>query len=579
MNLIDALEILRRPLGGDVSSGKVFLACGFTPIHLKTFLEAELRLRFRRKRMTIETGLFGDLLGNVERLNSSGFDATIAVLEWADLDPRLGIRSLGGWQPSILPDIVASAERAAARLVSGLVRASGVAPVAVSMPTLPLPPLFYTQPGNAAAFELHLHQTVAALAVSLSEQANLRVLNSQELDELSAPARRLDVKSEIVTGFPYTLEHASALAESLARLIDDRAPRKGLITDLDDTLWAGIVGEDGVSGISWDLEHHTHMHGLYQQFLASLAGAGVLVAVASKNDPALVDEALQRSDLLVSRKDIFPLEVHWSQKSESVRRILETWNVGAGAVAFVDDSPMEAAEVKAAFPEMECLVFPKNDYEGVWKLLKNLRGMFGKPFLTDDDSLRLQSIRKNSAWRDTISSGVGSPDDFLKAAEGAITFNLSRDGGDKRAFELVNKTNQFNLNGKRFSESEWLRFFNDPAAFLLTAAYEDKYGALGKIAVLLGNKAGRQVNVSSWVMSCRAFSRRIEHQCLNYLFEELGAEEIVFDYRATPRNGPLREFFEAILGAPPVANARFSKELFAGSAPPLFHQVRKAVHV
>ena len=120
---------------------------------------------------------------------------------------------------------------------------------------------------------------------------------------------------------------------------------------------------------------------------------------------------------------------------------------------------------------------------------------------------------------------------------------MGADTRDNRAFELVNKTNQFNLNGKRFSESDWLSCLQDPAAFVLTASYEDKYGPLGKIAVVMGKAAGRKVYVSTWVMSCRAFSRRIEHQCLKYLFEKLDADEIVFDYEVTPRNGPIQDFF------------------------------------
>src|SRR5258708_40172043 len=105
---------------------------------------------------------------------------------------------------------------------------------------------------------------------------------------------RLDVQSELLSGFPYQLSHASALAELLAALVRNPIAKKGLITDLDDTLWAGILGESGVDGISWHLEQKAHIHGLNQQFLASLASAGVLIAVASKNDPALVEQAFER---------------------------------------------------------------------------------------------------------------------------------------------------------------------------------------------------------------------------------------------------------------------------------------------
>jgi FkbH-like protein len=580
VNLIDALEIWKRPVANGASRRRTFLACGFTPLHLKTLLQAELQLRSPETRIEIGTGLFGDLIGNLERLDPAGLEECFAVVEWADLDPRLGIRSLGGWQPSVLPDIVDSAERSAERLLAALGRAGAAVATVVSLPTLPLPPLFFTRPHSASAFELRLHQSVANLATGLSERRGIRILSSQILNEASPAERRLDVKSDVVTGFPYTLEHASAVAELLARLAESRPTKKGLITDLDDTLWSGILGEDGVNGVSWSLENGTHVHGLYQQFLASLAGAGVLIGVASKNDAALVNAAFERTDLRISRKDIFPVEANWSQKSESVKRILETWNVAADSVVFVDDSPMESAEVKAAFPEMECIVFPKSDYQRVWELLRYLRDLFGKQFLTGDDALRLDSIRKSGAWRESIVTRTASADDFLRAAGASITFNVSRDAGDARAFELVNKTNQFNLNGKRFSDSEWLEFFKDPGVFLLTVNYEDKYGALGKIGVLLGAKAARDVRVTAWVMSCRAFSRRIEHQCLNYLFEELGANELTFEYQATPRNGPLQEFFRTLLNVEPADGMRVSRDLFARNAPPLFHQVKKAaVHV
>lgn len=579
MKLIDALELLARPLPEDNPDFVVLLDCGFTPLHLQTLVAAHLQMLLPRNRVRVNAGIFGDLIGNIERFEPSMTQALAIAVEWTDLDSRLGIRTLGGWRPSGVSDIVKSAEKAAARLQQAILNASLGVPTVVCMPTLPLPPLFSTPPGHAASFELHLHQTVASLAASLSEQPTIRIVNPQLLDEISPRGDRFDVKSEVATGFPYAFQHASAVAKLIARLIDNQPPKKGLITDLDDTLWAGILGEDGVRGISWHLEHRTHMHGLYQQFTASLAGEGVLVGVASKNDPLIVEQAFDRSDLLISRKDIFPFEVHWSRKSDSVKRILDMWNVGADSVVFIDDSPMEVAQVKTAFPEMECIVFPKTDYQAIWELLKHLRSLFGKSVLSEDDLLRLGSIRKASTWRDSMQDAAGSADDFLKAAQASITFNLTHESGDRRAFELLNKTNQFNLNGQRLNESEWLTFFRDPAAFLLTVSYEDKYGALGKIAVLMGRRYGRQLRVNAWAISCRAFSRRIEHHCLKYLFEGLGADQIVFDYQPTPRNSVLREFFVSLLNGPPGKEMCLSRELFAENAPPLFHRVTQAVNV
>jgi FkbH-like protein len=387
------------------------------------------------------------------------------------------------------------------------------------------------------------------------------------------------VKSDLVTGFPYALHHASALGQLLAKLIHNRPPMKGLITDLDDTLWAGVVGEDGVDGISWHLDRHSQLHGLYQQFVASLAGAGVLVGVASKNDAAVVSQAFERDDLLVSKDDIFPFETHWSQKSESVRRILQVWNVGADSVLFIDDSPMEIAEVQANFPQMECRLFPKNDYQGTLDLLKHLRDMFGRWIVTEEDSLRLSSIRESGTWRGLGESAEMSSDAFLKSAEACIVFDGGHATGDTRALELVNKTNQFNLNGKRFSESEWRQFFTDPDAFMIMASYKDKYGRLGKIAVMMGKMRGKNVHLDGWVLSCRAFSRRIEHQCLKYLFDAMGANEVTFGYQTTPRNGPIQEFLTGLLAGPPATGARLTREQFVARVPGLFHRVEVTVHV
>lgn len=578
MKLIEALNLARRPVPETASETKIFLACGFTPLHLQAFLTAEMRVRMPENRITIETGLFGDLCGNLERIDGKEVDFLAVVVEWGDFDSRLALRTLGGWRPSQMGDILESATRTAARLKSGLTAASHSVPTIVCMPTLPLPPMFSCNPAQAGATETQLRHIVASLALSLSQESGIRVVSGQALDEGSPLEGRYNLKSDVLTGFPYTLPHASAIGEALSTLIQNRPPLKGLITDLDDTLWSGILGELGVECISWHLDARTQIHGLYQQFLASLSGAGVLIGVASKNDSAVVEQAFTRSDLLLSKDDIFPFEVHWSCKSESVERILKAWNIGADSVVFIDDSPMEVAEVKAAFPEMECLVFPRNDYDEFWRLLKHLREVFGKSMLTADDAIRLRSIRYASAWRDASQSRKNSHDDFLKAAEACVFFESAQPDGDARAFELLNKTNQFNLNGKRFSESEWRSFLKDPAAFILTVSYKDKFGSLGKIAVILGRTSARMAHINGWVMSCRAFSRRIEHQCLKYLFETLDADEITLDYQLTPRNGPLQEFLTELLGETPGETVRLSKEQFASKLPLLFHRLEGIVH-
>jgi FkbH-like protein len=356
----------------------------------------------------------------------------------------------------------------------------------------------------------------------------------------------------------------------LALLLAPPSPKKALITDLDGTLWRGLAGETGPENVSWDLESHSQIHGLYQKLLASLAGEGVLIGVASKNDPEVVRRTFERDDLLLQPDRIFPMEVHWDPKSGSVERILRTWNILAESVVFVDDSPMELAEVAAAHPGIECLLFPKADYAAAYELLRRLRDLFGKPRISPEDALRLESIRQAAPFE--RASGAAISETFLQEAEAVISFDFPP-GGDPRALELINKTNQFNLNGIRHTEAGWRARLSRPEAFLAVVSYRDKFGPLGKIAVIEGRRSGETIFVDSWVMSCRAFSRRIEHQCLQTLFERGSAREMVFAFQPTAKNGPLRDFFAALSGRTPDAPFALERSQFEERRPPLYHRV------
>ncbi|MGH9453110.1 MAG: HAD-IIIC family phosphatase, partial [Terriglobia bacterium] len=353
------------------------------------------------------------------------------------------------------------------------------------------------------------------------------------------------------------------------------APKKGLITDLDDTLWKGILGEVNVEGLAWDLDQHAQSHGLYQQVLASLAEAGILIAIASKNDPALVEEAFQKAKPILPRERIFPVEAGWGPKSESVAKILRSWNIGADSVVFVDDNPLDLAEVKAAYPVMECLPFPRDNEEAAYQLLHDLRDLFGKQAIFEEDAIRLASIRSAQVTLEATPSRGASTDKFLQEAGGKLTLWFCEDSPDPRALELINKTNQFNLNGKRHTEASWKEYLSDPNVFLLVGSYEDKFGPLGRIAVMSGHRRERRFWIDHWVMSCRAFSRRIEHGCLLYLFPRFDSEEAGFDFVATPRNGPLQDFFAGLIGKPPSGSFSISRQQVVEKCPAVYLQVQE----
>lgn len=573
MKLAEALQIITAA-PKDGAPFEAVLACGFTPLHLKTLLTAHLQRELPGRCIRLKTGLFGDLAGTLRGAQADTAHAAVVVLEWADLDPRLGYRSLGGWGPAEENDIARQVEFSLQALEPVLRRVSENQPVVISLPTLPFPPAFRPPAGEAGETQTVITASLQEFTARVVCIPNVRLLNNQQLALDSPVAGRLDLKADLTTGFPYSLTHASCLAAALARLIAPPAPKKGLITDLDDTFWKGIVGEIGPDKVSWDLNGHSQLHGLYQQVLRALADQGVLIGIASKNDPAVVDQTFERKDIVLTKDKIFPVEVHWNAKSGSVSRVIKSWNIGADAVVFVDDSPMELAEVQQAHPGIEGILFPKDEYQKFEGFLRRLRDLFGKAHVSAEDTVRRESLRQAAEFSEELSGGEAS-DEFLRGLNATITVDRNA-ASDPRSLELINKTNQFNLNGSRYGAGEWQALTRRPDQFVWSMAYRDKFGALGKIAVIHGQQQNGVVMVEAWVMSCRAFARRIEHQSVKALFEQTGAKEIVFSFQPTERNGPCKDFFLGVTGSTPSGNVRITRDAFLTRCPALFHSMELA---
>ena len=574
MRLAEALRVINDAKHIVEQVDPVFLACGFTPLHLQTYLTAFLQQRTPSRRAVCETGVFGDVIGNIRRAADRDIRTLAIVVEWSDLDPRLGLRSSGGWSPRLYDQILQTAQSTLTRLDEAIRGASTNSLIALLLPTLPLPPFAHTPEWESSSIELALRAEVASTAMGLG--TTVQVVSAQRLDRISPLDARADASSELTTGFPYTMPHAIHVARLVAEVLRPPQPMKGLIVDLDDTLWRGILGEVGTQGVSWSLEDRSQVHGLLQQFLASLAEAGVLIGVSSKNDPALVADALERPDMILKTNQVYPVIANWRAKSEAVGTILSTWNVGADSVIFLDDSPMELAEVAAQHPAIHGVLFPKNDPQAVLDLLRRLRDLFGKRVLTSDDGLRLESIRTGSVARVAAVSGVDGGEEFLAHAEAIVTADFHKSVLNTRAFELLNKTNQFNLNGRRLTDTEWRSLLQDNDSFVLALSYQDRYGPLGTIAVVAGQVVDSGLVIRHWVMSCRAFARRIEHQTLRILFEKFDATQVLLDFHQTERNGPTREFlcefFDEETGPPPLT---LSRRRFDERCRPMYHTVHE----
>lgn len=539
MRLLDAMKILQKA-DATLPPFEIFLACGFTPLHLQTFLTGFMQERLPHHHCKVSIGLFGDLAGNISRMAEKSASTGVVVLEWQDLDPRLGIRHLSFWDWSDLPQIVADVRHMLLRLERLLLTAAEHQRVIVCFPTLPFPLLSSQSPATISPMQADIELALAEMRSHLLQHPSITVLNLP-----TSSKQTFDPAGELSFGFPYPLTYASDLAKEISEVACMAPSKKGIITDLDLTAWNGILGDSGVEGVHWDLEHHAQPYGIYQQLLHALAKEGVLVAVASKNSPEIVQQIFaQRRDLILKHEDIFPLSVSWRPKSELVKEILKTWNIGPDSVIFIDDSPFELEEVGRQFPEMECIQFDPSP-RFTMNLWRDLRVRFARRTVSEEDRIRSASIRTVTEI-EKLSASTADMEDFLERLQAELKFDFSRNADDERAFGLINKTNQFNLNGIRLADVEFRNYLAQENSFLLTTTYSDKFGTLGKVSSLLGRMEAGNILVDSWVLSCRAFSRRIEFACLRALFDFCEAKEIQLRWQRTERNNHLQEFLSQL---------------------------------
>lgn len=571
MNLQEALRVIRDSGSRPSDPLHVCLVCSFTPVHLATFLSAHLIGANGGRRVQCTTTGYGSLVDGLRGADAQAVQAVAIVIQWTDLDPRLGLRRTGGWQRNVLDDICRGATQRLTDIYECVRRIAAQTRTVIALPCLPLPPAFPTPAWSLSPFEAQLRHAVAEFAVACAKLRMVAVLNEQWLETLVAGPERHDAKGEIAVDSPLRVTCTSALGKGLATLISPPPTLKGIITDLDDTVWRGIIGDAGVETVSWNLEGASQNHALYQQLLEALASDGVLLAVASKNDPDVAAAGLARPDLLVPGSRFFPVEASWSAKSDMVQRILAAWNVGEDAVLFVDDNPMEIAQVQSAFPSLKCLLFPARDHDQSVRLLSQIRDLFGKQEITEEDLLRSESIRRGGGSVPHTSSETDI-EDFLAQMNATLDVHFGTDPSDARPLQLINKTNQFNMNGIRLGDSAWMKLVADPKAVILVASYTDKFGPLGKIAVAVGEVEGGTLRLEHWVLSCRAFARRIEYRMLDVLYRTLDVRAIEFGYNQTDKNKAFGHFLKGLMGITVSGPVVMTRNAFDAVCPKLYER-------
>lgn len=321
---------------------------------------------------------------------------------------------------------------------------------------------------------------------------------------------------------------------------------KALVIDLDNTLWGGVVGEAGIQGIVSGPEYPGAAYQAVQRALLDLHHRGILLAVCSKNNPADAMEALQHHPGLLVRPEHFTaLRINWNEKSRNLREIAQELNIGIDAIAFLDDNPVERQQVRLELPEVTVIELPGDPMDYARTLRE--APVFERLVLSEEDQNRGQ-LYVAQRHRSELQERCQSLEDFYRSLEQEV--ELARAGADviPRVSQLTQKTNQFNVTTRRYSEQQIAEIIRRPDWQIITAGVRDRFGDNGLVGLAIVRTTDDACEIDSFLLSCRIIGRAVETVLLAHLIEQArsrGLKHIQGRFVPTQKNSPAKDFFSA----------------------------------
>lgn len=348
----------------------------------------------------------------------------------------------------------------------------------------------------------------------------LDIARASERDGLNAwfdVTRWLQGKLEIAP------QAAPVYGDLLARVIAAQRglSRKCLVLDLDNTLWGGVIGDDGLEGIILGEGTGTgEAHLALQRYARQLRERGVILAVCSKNDPAVAEAVFRdHPEMILKLTDIAAFVANWEDKAVNLRRIAEQLNIGIDSMVFVDDNPAERARIRQSLPMVAVPELPADAGQYVRCLAE--AGYFESVAFTADDSRRGEQYSAN-ATREALRESSQNMDDFLRGLDMSVIFGPFHAVDLTRVAQLIGKTNQFNPTTRRYSLEDVTRFAATDRCLTLQFRLVDRFGDNGLVSAMIlrpDTLAPDLVEIDSWVMSCRVFGRQLEREAMNIAVE------------------------------------------------------------
>jgi FkbH-like protein len=322
--------------------------------------------------------------------------------------------------------------------------------------------------------------------------------------------------------------------------------KKSVVLDLDNTLWGGIIGDDGPEGIVLGKETPTGMaYAEFQQYLKELSQLGVLLNVCSKNEDAIARQGFARADSVLKADDFLCFKANWEPKHMNIAAIAQELNILPDSLVFMDDNPAEREIVRRELPTV---TVPELTAPEQYLYALDKAGYFEVTTLSADDKKRNEMYKQN-LQRAAIQQSFGNYNDYLRSLEMHCEIGAFDAAHAERITQLINKTNQFNLTTRRYTAAEVESIMNDPNYITLYGRLVDKFGDNGIVTAIIAHKHGTEADIDLWIMSCRTFKRQLEHAMFDRLVAVCAAQGITRIngfYYPTAKNLLVSDFYATI---------------------------------
>ena len=398
----------------------------------------------------------------------------------------------------------------------------------------------------------HNEQRIPGSRASLVAEFNLRI--REEADKAEIDLLALDDRAKIdslAAWYDPSLWHRAKqeispragplYGDHVVRLIAAKLGRsyKCLVLDLDNTLWGGVIGDDGLEGIVVGQGSAVGEAFLsVQEYAKQLAQRGIILAVCSKNDEKNAMEAFDKHpEMLLRAADIACIVANWDDKAKNIRLIAQRLNIGLDSLVFLDDNPFERNLVRSELPMVAVPEVPEDP--ALFSTTLSEAGYFEGLAVTDEDRRRTELYRHNIA-RESLAAKSADLPTYLRDLEMTLVWKRFDRIGQQRIVQLINKTNQFNLTTKRYTDEQFVALLDDNRAFGLQLRLLDRFGDNGIISIVIGRLGhDDDLVLDTWLMSCRVLGRQVEEATLSLVIlqaEALGAKRIIGEYCPTSKN-------------------------------------------